>query len=213
MQGKFFVRIGRSLLQILKGDLDPLTFMFADDSVPEFYREVNSKVICWEPLYRYLDTMSHKNPGLKILEIGAGTGASTDFILDALKGHDNGAATVRNCSQYDYTDISPAFFGAALDRYERYSDVIRFKVLDIEQDPSEQGFDVGSYDLIIAASVLHATRNLEITMRHARKLLKRGGKFVLFEPTQDVLRAGFAFGLLPGWWLSIFRDLSFQDIC
>jgi len=30
----------------------------------------------------------------------------------------------------------------------------------------------------------------------------RGGKIVMFEVTQDVLRARFAFGLLPGWWLS-----------
>ena len=153
VQGKFFVRIGKNLLQILTGSLDPLTFMFEDDSVPEFYREVNSKVICYEPLYRYLDTMSHKNPGLKILEIGAGTGSSTDFILDALKPHDKEATSIRNCSQYDYTDISPAFFEAAVDRFERYSDIIRFKVLNIELDPAEQGFEVGTYDLIIAASV------------------------------------------------------------
>ncbi|MCJ1386254.1 hypothetical protein MMC17_009380 [Xylographa soralifera] len=202
VQGKFFVRIGRNLLQILRGNLDPLTFMFEDDSVPEFYRDVNSKVICYEPLYKYLDTMSHKNPGLKILEIGSGTGSSTDFILNALKDHDEDAASIRRCSQYDYTDISPAFFEAAGDRYKRYSDVVKFKVLDIELDPAEQGFDVGSYDLIIAASVLHATRNIENTMRNARKLLKHGGKFLIFEVAQDTSRAGFAFGLLPGWWLS-----------
>lgn len=153
VQGRFFVRVGRSLHQILKGDLDPLTFMFQDDLVPEFYREINNKVICYEPLYKYLDATSHKNPGHKILEIGAGTGASTDFILDALKAHDNEAATGLNCSRYDYTDISPAFFGPAADRYERYSDTIKFKVLDIELDPCEQGFDIGSYDIIIAASV------------------------------------------------------------
>ena len=26
---------------------------------------------------------------------------------------------------------------------------------------------------------------------------------MIFEVTQDVIRAGFAFGLLPGWWLSM----------
>ena len=29
-----------------------------------------------------------------------------------------------------------------------------------------------------------------------------GGKLIIFEVTEDVLRARFAFGLLPGWWLS-----------
>ena len=153
-QGRFFVRIGRNLPQILNGDLDPLTFMFENDAVPEFYREVNNNVICYEPLLKHLDAMSHKNPGLRILEIGAGTGASTDIILDALNHHDKGSSgRVQICSRYDYTDISPAFFGAATDRYERYGETVNFKVLDIELDPSKQGFDVGSYDLIIAASV------------------------------------------------------------
>ena len=254
VQGKFFVRIGRNLLQILRGDLDPLTFMFEDDSVPKFYREVNLKVVCYEPLYRYLDTMSHKNPGLKILEIGAGTGSSTDFILDGLKGYDKEATSILNCSRYDYTDLSPAFFEAARDRYERYSDTIRFKVLDIELDPAEQGFEVGSYDLILAASVRTPPIFHSVTADHMNsryftllgilrtrcamlvnfsnsksdtksicailsrmsrdqiydKLLisNSGGKFVIFEIAQDVLRAGFAFGLLPGWWLSMSRKLS-----
>ena len=31
----------------------------------------------------------------------------------------------------------------------------------------------------------------------------RGGKLVLWEVTQDVFRAGFSFGILPGWWLGM----------
>lgn len=75
-------------------------------------------------------------------------------------------------------------------------------MLDIENDPSKQGFELGTYDLIFAARVLHATKNLEVTMHNARMLLKPGGKLVIWEITQDVIRASFAFGLLPGWWLS-----------
>ncbi|KAL9074826.1 MAG: hypothetical protein Q9161_001964 [Pseudevernia consocians] len=202
IQGGFFLRIGENLPGILKGDVDPLAFMFQGDLIPEFYREVNQKVICYEPLNRYLDILSHNNPSLKVLEIGAGTGATTDFILDALSTSRDEKSKRLNCTNYDYTDISPAFFEAAKERYESYLSKLRFKALDIEHDPFEQGFEVGTYDLVIAASVLHATKNLEVTMHNARKLLKPGGKFVIFEITQDALRAGFAFGLLPGWWLS-----------
>lgn len=201
-QGKFFMRIGRNLLKILQGDVDPLTFMFQDESIPEFYREVNRQVICFEPLIRYLDLMCHKNPKLRILEIGAGTGATTDYILEALGACDQWSRGTLKCSRYVYTDISPAFFEAASDRYRGFSDKLEFKVLDIEHDPSKQGFELGTYDLIFATSVLHATKNLEVTIRNARMLLKPGGKLVILEITNDVVRAGFAFGLLPGWWLS-----------
>lgn len=201
-QGKFFVRIGRNLIKMLLGEVDPLTFMFEDDSIPEFYREVNRQVICFEPVNRYLDLMCHKNPGLKILEIGAGTGATTDYILEALGAREQWSTGNLNCSRYFYTDISPAFFEAASDRYRRYGDKLEFKVLDIQDDPSKQGFELGTFDVIFAASVLHATKNLEITIRNARMLLKPGGKLIIWEITHDVIRASFAFGLLPGWWLS-----------
>ncbi|KAL8971948.1 MAG: hypothetical protein Q9183_000811 [Haloplaca sp. 2 TL-2023] len=172
-QGQFFLKIAENLLSMLKGEIDPLAFMFEDDSIPDFYREVNLNVICYEPLERYLELVSHKDPGVKILEIGAGTGATTDFILAALNASpEDGDGSTLRCTLYDYTDISPAFFGEAASRFQQHRDQVKFRVLDISEDPAGQGFELGSYDLIIAASVLHATRNLETTMRNTRALLK-----------------------------------------
>jgi len=62
--------------------LDPLAFLLQDGSIPKFNREINDNVICYEPLNQFLDSLSHKDPGLKKLEIGAGTGARTDHILE-----------------------------------------------------------------------------------------------------------------------------------
>ena len=62
-----------------------------------------------------------------------------------------------------------------------------FKKLDIEVNPLEQGFTSGAYDLIVAASCLHATKNLNTTMSHVRKLLKPGGTLLLIEATADRL--------------------------
>ena len=152
-QGQFFVKVGRNLVAMLKGQLDPLSFLFQGDLVLEFYRGINANVICYEPLNRYLDAMSHKNPALKVLEIGAGTGATTDFILEALSNHKEGNARTLSCTKYDYTDISPAFFEPAATRYVYNQEKLRFKILDIEADPAKQGFELGTYDLVFAASV------------------------------------------------------------
>lgn len=59
--------------------------------------------------------------------------------------------------------------------------------------------------------VLHATQNLDVTLRNVRKLLKPGGRIALFELTKpDAIKTNFAFGLLPGWWRAAdeYRDLS-----
>jgi aspyridone synthetase (hybrid polyketide synthase/nonribosomal peptide synthetase) len=77
-----------------------------------------------------------------------------------------------------------------------------FKTLDIEKPVAGQGYTEHSYDIIIAANVLHATRDLTATMQHARSLLKPGGFLVLVEVTGlEVLRLNFVMGGLPGWWL------------
>lgn len=79
---------------------------------------------------------------------------------------------------------------------------MRFQKLDLEIDPTSQGFVEGSYDVVIAGNVLHATTNLMQTLQYVRKLLRPGGKLIMGETTnQDNLRDKFVFGLLPGWWL------------
>lgn len=76
-----------------------------------------------------------------------------------------------------------------------------FKKLDIEVDPLAQSFTASTFDLVAAASCLHATRSLDRTMKHVRKLLKPGGTLLLIEATADRLEGQLIFGTLPGWWL------------
>ena len=77
------------------------------------------------------------------------------------------------------------------------------RTLDVERDPVAQGFEGEAYDLIVAANVIHATKDLSVTIQNIRRQLKPSGKLILVEVTRlDLLHVGFAFGLLPGWWLS-----------
>ena len=81
-----------------------------------------------------------------------------------------------------------------------------FKVYDAERDPLLQGFTEGSYDVIIAYMVIHATAKLDETMRNLRRLLKPGGFLLIGEGGRDgplQACAGFIFGPLPGWWQGI----------
>ncbi|KAJ6150676.1 hypothetical protein N7470_007270 [Penicillium chermesinum] len=151
----------------------------------------------------FVDLYAHKHPDMKILEIGAGTGGMTRYILDTLtqNGSREAGARTPRFSHYTYTDISAGFFSDAASMFEGLSDKVAFSVLDVERDPVKQGFEEAAYDLVIADNVFHATEDLYTTLRHARKLLKPGGKLALFELTDpEVVRTNFAFGLLPGWW-------------
>jgi NADPH:quinone reductase-like Zn-dependent oxidoreductase len=79
-----------------------------------------------------------------------------------------------------------------------------FKVLNIENDPIQQGFEPEQYDIVVAANVFHATKSIDTTLKNARKLMKKGGILILHELTNNTsMQTGFGFGLLPGWWLSV----------
>jgi len=85
---------------------------------------------------------------LRVLEIGAGTGGTTTSMLSGLKSEFG----ERLYSKYSFTDISAGFFVAAKERFKDHQN-IEFSVLDISKDPLEQGFEEGSYDLILASNV------------------------------------------------------------
>jgi ubiquinone/menaquinone biosynthesis C-methylase UbiE len=103
-----------------------------------------------------------KYPGANVLEIGGGTGEATTTVLEAFGTRGDGTGSI--LGHYTFTDISPGFFEAAREKFAPWSAMMEFKRLDIEVNPLEQSFTAGSYDLIMAASCLHAAGNPHKTM-------------------------------------------------
>src|SRR5690606_18104328 len=77
---------------------------------------------------------------------------------------------------------------------------LEFRVLDVEREPAEQGYGHASYDLVVAANVLHATADLARSVRHAASLLRPGGVLLLLEGTRPEPWVDVTFGLTDGWW-------------
>src|SRR3546814_10604120 len=59
--------------------------------------------ICLCEYERYFELLGHSNPCLRILEIGAGTGGTTEGVLKGLTRPDSNGQPLRRYSQYDYT--------------------------------------------------------------------------------------------------------------
>ena len=195
--GIVLCHIGENLSRILRQEIDPLSVLQEEDRLERYYQ-------AWEPLHQsyqqaaaYIRLLGIKNPHLDILEIGAGKGGATQPILEALSG---AGTRPPNFTNYDFTDISAAFFEKSRERLGRWSDVVTFKKFDIEHDPIKQGYQPGSYDLIIADNVVHATRCIRSTVERLKSLLKPGGTLVLIELTVKTLADQLMFGTLPGWW-------------
>lgn len=130
----------------------------------------------------------------RILEIGAGTGATSAVVLEALR---SARLDVR---EYCYTDISRVFLNHAERLFGAENPSLTCEILDIERPVADQSLTLGGYDVVVAANVLHATRDIRHTLRNAKALLRPGGLLVLNELTANNLLSQFSFGLLDGWW-------------
>ncbi|KAI0877791.1 hypothetical protein GGS24DRAFT_487640 [Hypoxylon argillaceum] len=184
--GKVVCRVYESLGGILSGDIDGLEIIRQDNALGEIYSLGNQ----WD-YGPWLRLLSHRTPHLRVLEIGAGTGATTDVVLRGLE----------TFYSYTYTDVSAGFFPAAKERFGQLGSRMQFRTLDVSVDPLEQGFEPNSFDLIIAANVLHVTPKIRQTLANVRKLLRPDGRLLLQEMYMTVKWLNFIMGLLPGWWL------------
>jgi acyl transferase domain-containing protein len=202
VNGEAVCHLGTHLLSILTQKATPLELLMEGKLLHKYYRGALKFSRCNIQLAKLAKHLIHKNPRAKILEIGAGTGGTTQSLLEVI-GNGRKCGWGPFASEYHFTDISSGFFAESQDQYGDWSDIMTYRKLDIELDPAQQGFECGSYDIIVAGQVLHATKTMRSTMRNVRSLLKPGGKLLLMESTKDQMDMQFVFGLLPGWWLSI----------
>ena len=191
-----FRRCGSALAEVLRGRMDPLTLLFSsgDPTPADLYlkapvaRAANKML---RDAVRALVARLPDNRRLRVVEVGAGTGSATTYVLPELP---------EGRFDYTYTDISAGFFSEAEARFGDGGGCIEYRTLDIEKDPVAQGFAPHSYDLIIASNVLHATRYLQETLGHCRELLAPSGQLVALENLSGLGWMDLTFGQLDGWW-------------
>ncbi|WP_160717044.1 SDR family NAD(P)-dependent oxidoreductase [Chitinophaga solisilvae] len=166
--------------------------IYRGNTVADYFNEVLAQTVL-----SFIDARLEADPAsrLRILEIGAGTGGTSNLLFDRLKAY------TASIAEYCYTDISKAFLIHAENTYAAKAPYLVCKIFDTAQPLSAQGFAAAEYDLVIAANVLHATGNIHHTLRNAKALLAENGLLVLNELSMHTLFAHLTFGLLDGWWL------------
>jgi acyl transferase domain-containing protein/NADPH:quinone reductase-like Zn-dependent oxidoreductase/SAM-dependent methyltransferase len=178
-------RCGAALADVLSGQRDPLDLLFSTEGGAHgAYRG--------SPLARRLNqaaaaAMAGARPR-RVIEIGGGTAATTRALRDVLP----------SSIEYLFTDISPAFLTAAQRALADWP-ALRAATLDISRDPAAQGIESGTFDVVVAANVHHATPDLAAAIRNAASLLAPDGRLVLVEGTGPLARLDITFGLTEGW--------------
>ena len=190
--------VGSQLAACLAGEKDVVQLIFGNKTNKHILEDIYEN---W-PLFRtptlllgdfLLKAFTHASGSgkFRILEVGAGTGGTTRYIVNRLRNH--GIPF-----EYTFTDVSTSLVAAARKIFKEVEGM-SFELLDIEKPPIEQ--HKGVFHVIIATNCIHATRRLDQSLLHLRTMLREDGALTLVEITQNMFWFDVVFGLFEGWWL------------
>ncbi len=196
-------RCGGNLAEVLLGRADPLELLFPASSIEE-----TEKVYRSSPSFRLYNLLIQSaitvgldrlpsDREINVLEIGAGTGGATPYVLQALPAER---------TRYVFSDTTAMFLPLAEEKF-RDRPGFEARILDIERKPGEQGFERHSFDIVVAADVLHATRDLRETLGNVQELLAPNGLLIILEVTSSPRWVDLVFGITEGWFRFVDTEL------
>lgn len=193
-EARLMCHLYKNLDAIYKGEKTGIQVALQDNllldnyETGQVYREGNRRLASTVALH------AHKNPKIRILEVGAGTGSATNEVLPALQGN----SPWRQYSEYRFTDTTPSFLASGEERFSQYGGMT-FGTFDMERSGESQGYQQ-DWDVVVASNVIHATSDIRSTLINIRNVLKPGGKMILLELTQSQLSAGLVLGTFSDFW-------------
>jgi acyl transferase domain-containing protein/SAM-dependent methyltransferase len=186
-------RASGKLLELLTGQVSPLEVLFERGSLDRA-----EGIYERSPSARYMNAIAaaavrsawedHRGLGqFRLLEAGAGTGGTTSRLAEFFPSE----------GEYWFTDLSDAFLARARRRFGR-NPAFRFTKFNLDLPLSEE-LPAGQMNVVLAANVVHATRDVGATLDRLRALLKPGGLLVLIESTAHHSHFDLTTAFLEGW--------------
>ncbi|ERF73358.1 hypothetical protein EPUS_08300 [Endocarpon pusillum Z07020] len=190
---------GTRLADVMTGKSDGIKLIFGSEEgrelVSGLYGDSLLNKLAYKQMEDFIKRLVVKLPmhqgALKILEMGAGTGGTTKYLVPLL-------ASLNVPVEYTFTDLAPSFVAAARKKFKTYP-FMKFRAHDIEKAPDNDL--LGTQHIIIASNAVHATHSLTESTKNIRKALRPDGILMMLEMTETLYWIDMIFGLLEGWWL------------
>ncbi|KAI0138702.1 hypothetical protein F4776DRAFT_670564 [Hypoxylon sp. NC0597] len=189
---------GSNLAEVLKGETDGIKLIFGTpegrELVSGLYAEWPINRLFYKQMEDFLARLCSKldmsEGPLKILEMGAGTGGTTKWLVPLL-------ASLNVPVEYTFTDLAPSFVAAARKKFKPYP-FMKFRTHDIEKAPADDL--IGTQHIVVASNAVHATHSLRVSGSNIRKALRPDGFLMMLEMTGTLYWVDMIFGLFEGWW-------------
>jgi acyl transferase domain-containing protein/NADPH:quinone reductase-like Zn-dependent oxidoreductase/SAM-dependent methyltransferase/acyl carrier protein len=195
--------VSAELGPILRGEKDAVQVLFTGggaEHLDQFYGDGQFTSPWLAAITSAVEEAARKLPegrGLRILEIGAGTGGMAAQLVPLI---------ARGVHTYVFSDVSAAFFPGAKQKLAAFPEV-EYKVFDLEKPGTEQDLEAGSFDIVLGSNVVHAVSDVRVALSHVHELLTPGGTLMFVDVATQHLWLDVVFGLTHGWWRFTDYDL------
>lgn len=171
---KYFKSHIQLMDKILKGDESVNLLLFnqgKNDIAKDLYSQTAISKYINDQIGQYIKDLSENN-SLSILELGAGTGATTQKILDKVADTFTG--------QYIFTDISKFFLISGEELFGRHQ-FMKYKILNIDKIDDNNFINKNKFDVIVAVGVINNSKDIRSLLKKLNDTLNKNGKLIIGE--------------------------------
>ncbi|WP_455922762.1 amino acid adenylation domain-containing protein [Pseudomonas putida] len=171
------------LAEQVDGRLSPASLMFPEGSAHiahAMYRDGAHARALHQGMARSIADIVAAQPHRhwRLLEVGAGTGAASGMVIDALAAQVAAGVQV----EYLFSDVSSYFLSSARERFSDHP-WVRCVPFDMNKPALEQGLVPGTVDLLLSSGALNNARDTPWLLGQLRQLLNNDSWLVIQELT------------------------------
>ena len=183
--GEFYVKLGSCLSSVIGARTNLDSSILFSELVDAHFCHCQNSLGLSKPLQNWLTLATHKDPSLRILEIGSSYRATFKPAVNIV------ATNGLHLHHYEYSVATPEILARTQLLFRDLGVAPTGHLFDFEKNTDLQSFQESPYDVIIALYLLGEPARSTETLRNVKKLLKPGGKVILFGSATLQLRMRF----------------------
>lgn len=159
----------------MKGELNPTLLLFPEGQMyvaDDLYSKTPISSYYNQMISDYVKSECELREGCRLLELGGGTASTAKPIIEKIK--------FLSVEEYFFSDISDFFVNRAKELFSGIR-FIEYLKIDINNDFVSDKIKEDSVDIVIAVGVLNNAKNIEVTLKNIKKVLKKDGKVIIVE--------------------------------